>query len=59
MQETNFSFTQLVLQQLKSSLWDVGLRFDGLFALKLRDPIVSVLGNVSRVQIDLTRKSMR
>ena len=28
---------------------DTGLRLNGLFALELWDPIVSVLGNVSRV----------
>ena len=50
---------------------DTGLRLDGLPALELWDLIVSVLGNVSRFQIDrgnlimmitnvisLTRKSM-
>ena len=31
---------------------DIGLRLDGMPALELWDRIVSVLGNVSRVQID-------
>ena len=33
----------------KSSLWDAGLRLDGLPALELWDLIVSVFGNVSHV----------
>ena len=33
-------------QNPKSSLWDTGLRLDGLPALELWDLIVSVLGNV-------------
>ena len=36
-------------QNLKSSLWDTGLRLDGLSALEFWDLIVSVLGNVSRI----------
>ena len=38
-----------VQQNLKSSLWDTGLRLDGLPALELWDLFVSVLGNVSGV----------
>ena len=47
-QETNFQF-RTAPQNLKSSLWDTGLRLDGLPALELWDLIVSVLGNISRI----------
>ena len=47
-QETNCCFSQFN-RNLKSSLWTLGLRLDGLPALELWDLIVSVLGNVSRV----------